>query len=286
MFGIGLLASIACLSFIHIPLAFGAECWSTKACINVGICATKGGISRAGLCPGANNVQCCSCESCMDASACVAKGGVPHAGICPGAGNIQCCNMGSDPVPDSTSTPGNNKLMLRDLADILRDAGLTVIEVDGWKTRGHGGMTSVKGILVHHTAGPATGDFPSLRIVRDGRTDLPGPLSQLGLGRSGTWYVIAAGRSYHAGKTIDDSLFGNYNAIGIEAEGTGTPRDETGHAYWPEVQWQSYVRGVQALQAAYDVPTERVLGHKEAAVPLGRKPDPNFSMNEFRTALG
>ncbi|CAF4119993.1 unnamed protein product, partial [Adineta steineri] len=38
-------------------------------------------------------------------------------------------------------------------------------------------------------------------------------------------------------------------------------------------------------QAAYAVPTSRVLGHKEAAVPLGRKPDPNFSMDEFRAAL-
>jgi hypothetical protein len=176
--------------------------------------------------------------------------------------------------------------MLTDLADILRNAGLDVIEVAGWKTRGHGVMSSVKGILAHHTAGPATGDFPSLNIVRDGRPDLSGPLAQLGLGRSGTWYVIAAGRCYHAGKTIDDAVFGNANAIGIEAEGTGVPSSDSGHAYWPEVQWQSYVRGVKALQAAYSVPTACVLGHKEAAFPAGRKVDPNFSMDEFRAALG
>lgn len=176
--------------------------------------------------------------------------------------------------------------MLTDLADILRDAGLNVIEESGWKTRGHGVMASVKGILIHHTAGPATGDFPSLRIVRDGRSDLPGPLSQLGLGRTGTWYVIAAGRSYHAGSTIDDSVFGNSNAIGIEAEATGLPATNTGHAAWPEVQYQSYIQGVKALQKAYGIATARVLGHREAAVPLGRKPDPNFSMTEFRAALG
>jgi hypothetical protein len=220
----------------------------------------------------------------MDAATCSAKGGVPHTGICSGASNIQCCNMGSTPGPVSGTTPTNR--MLTDLADILRKAGLPIIEVEGWKTRGHGIMTSAKGILIHHTAGPATGDMPSLKVVRDGRPDLAGPLSQLGLGRNGTWYIIAAGRAYHAGATIDDSIYGNSNAIGIEAEGTGIPSTNTGHAYWPEVQYQSYIKGVKALQAAYAIPTSRVKGHKEAAVPLGRKPDPNFSMDEFRAALG
>ncbi|CAF3645689.1 unnamed protein product [Rotaria sordida] len=175
--------------------------------------------------------------------------------------------------------------MLTDLADVLRKADLTVVEVDDWKTRGHGNMNSVKSIIVHHMAGPANGDFPSLNIIRDGRTDLAGPLSQLGLGRTGKWYVIAAGRSYHAGKTIDDSIFGNSNAIGIEAEGTGVPATDSGHAYWPEVQWQSYVCGIRALKNAFNVPTSRVMGHKEIAAPLGRKIDPNFSMDEFRAAL-
>jgi hypothetical protein len=219
----------------------------------------------------------------MDAATCTAKGGVPYAGICSGAANIQCCNIGGSTSVPSVSTA---KGWLTDLADILRNAGLNVIEVAGWKTRGHGPMSSVKGILAHHTAGPATGNYPSLNVVRDGRPDLEGPLAQLGLARDGSWYVIAAGRCYHAGNTIDDSIFGNANAIGIEAEATGNPSTNTGHAYWPEVQYQSYVRGVKALQAAYGVPTKNVLGHKEAAVPLGRKPDPNFSMNEFRAALG
>jgi hypothetical protein len=186
----------------------------------------------------------------------------------------------------SPNDSASHKIMLTNLADILRNAGLTVVEVEDWKTRGHSQMNPVKSILIHHTAGSPNGDYPSLNIVRDGRPDLSGPLSQLGLGRSGTWYVIAAGLSYHAGKTIDDSMFGNANAIGIEAEGTGVPSSDSGHAYWPDVQWQSYVRGVKALQAAYGVPTAHVLGHKEAAVPAGRKVDPNFSMDEFRTALG
>jgi hypothetical protein len=113
--------------------------------------------------------------------------------------------------------------MLTGLADILKGAGLKVVEVASWKTRGHGVMSSVKGILCHHTAGPKTGDYPSLAIVRDSRPDLKGPIAQLGLSRTGTWYILAAGKSWHAGSTKDDSIFGNSNTIGIEAEGVGLP---------------------------------------------------------------
>ena len=185
-------------------------------------------------------------------------------------------------VTNNLTEPG---LMLTNLATILREAGLNVTEVDGWKTRAHGPMTAVKSIICHDTAGPATGDYPSLPIVRDGRPDLPGPLAQLGLGRSGTWFIIAAGLSYHAGVVIDPALFSNAYAIGIEAEGTGIPATDTGHTYWPDRQYQSYLHGVRALKRAFDVPTEYVKGHKEIASPHGRKIDPNFSMQEFRNAL-
>ncbi|CAF1031157.1 unnamed protein product [Adineta steineri] len=203
--------------------------------------------------------------NCMEATLCKSQGGIPSTGICPGTSTNQCCDKAYTSVPINDKTPVNR--MLTDLAEILRGAGLSVIESEGWQTRGHSVMTSVKSIICHHTNGPATGDFPSLRIVRDGRKDL------------------AAGRSYHAGATIDDSVFGNPNAIGIEAEAVGVPLTNSGHEYWPEVQYQSYIRGVRALQAAYGVPASRVLGHKEAAAPVGRKPDPNFSMDEFRATL-
>ena len=176
-------------------------------------------------------------------------------------------------------------LMVTNLADILRAAGLNVTEVDGWKTRAHGPLTEIRGIVCHHTAGAPTGDYPSLPIVRDGRPDLPGPLAQLGLGRSGTWFAIAAGLSYHAGVVLQPDIFSNQYAIGVEAEGIGIPPTDSGHIYWPEVQWESYVRGVRALKNAFKVPTEHVQGHKEVCSPPGRKIDPNFSMQEFRNAL-
>lgn len=170
-------------------------------------------------------------------------------------------------------------MMLTDLAAACRKSGLDVVEGDGWRTRGHGDMGSVECIVAHHTAtaASASGDYPSLRIVRDGRSDLPGPLSQLGLGRSGTVYVIAAGLSYHAGDVRDDWM-GNYHAIGIEAEHPGV-------GPWPAAQYGAYARLCAALAEHYGVPIPRVLAHKEVCWPAGRKTDPNFDMRTFRAAV-
>jgi hypothetical protein len=175
-----------------------------------------------------------------------------------------------------------------DMADILRKAGCKVIEIPGWKERGHGALSSVSAIICHHTAtnADARGNYPSLGIVRDGRSDLAGPLAQLGLGRDGTWYVIAAGISWHAGAT-QYTWQNNWNALGVEAEaeGTGDSRD------WPKVQMDSYARGVAALAKAFGIPNGRVLGHKEIASavpggkPNGRKIDPSFNMDAFRAAV-
>ena len=163
---------------------------------------------------------------------------------------------------------------LTDLAAACRKSGLKVVEQPGWKQRGHGPMSAVKTIVCHHTAGPATGNAPSLNVVQSGHSNLRGPLSQLLLARDGTVYVVAAGLSYHAG-TVRKSEYGNAYAIGIEAEATGTTS-------WPEVQMDAYARLCAALMDHYKVPIGNVLGHKEVCSPPGRKIDPNFDMAAFR----
>lgn len=170
-------------------------------------------------------------------------------------------------------------MLLHDLADACRKSGLPVVEVDGWRTRGHGELFAVNSVICHHTATSkaAAGNYPSLAIVRDGRSDLPGPLSQLGLGRDGTVYVIAAGVAYHAGLTFFPRQ-DNWHAIGIEAEHDGV-------SAWPPVQHSAYVRLVAALAEHYGVPLSNVQGHKEIAKPLGRKIDPNFDMTDFRARV-
>ncbi|EWC63691.1 Phage endolysin [Actinokineospora spheciospongiae] len=172
---------------------------------------------------------------------------------------------------------------LTDLAQAVRKSGLRVVECGSWTGRGHGPMTSVKGVVCHWTAtGPAVRpgeDYPSLGIVRDGRAGLPGPLANLGLGRDGTVYVIAAGLAYHAGEgyLAGVGANGNANLVGIECEGSGT---------WPAAQLAAYPRLCAALSAHYRFPAARVIGHSEWT---SRKIDINTwpgGMARFRAQVG
>lgn len=168
------------------------------------------------------------------------------------------------------------------MADVLRSAGLSVQEVGGWRTRGHGQMSDVRGVLLHHTAGAATGSYPSLGVVRDGRPGLAGPLAQLGLARDGSWLVIAAGQAWHAGLGYvawcgRDN--GNQHLIGVEAESTG-------RGDWTPAQLVSYPRGVAALLRHLGLGPDRAIGHKEWAPT--RKIDPSGwpgDMNGFRAQV-
>jgi hypothetical protein len=159
------------------------------------------------------------------------------------------------------------------LATVARRTGFPVIEVDGWKSRGHGPQPEVAGIVCHHTAGPAAGgDYPSLRVVRDGRPGLDGPLSQYGLGRSGTIYVIAAGRCWHNAPSTSPH-HDNSSSIGIEAENNGRQS-------WPVAQLLAYRRLSAELCREYGLPASRVKAHRE--VNTG-KPDPHsIDMDGFR----
>lgn len=165
------------------------------------------------------------------------------------------------------------------LPQVLRDAGLKVAVVDGADERGREFAATPKGVVNHHTAGPATGEAPSLGIVTNGRSDLPGPLSQLVLGRSGTFYYLASGRANHAGVGDWQGVTtGNASFLGIEAEATG--RDP-----WPDVQMDAYRRGVAAILRKLGRNANWCCGHKEFALPRGRKPDPNFDMVKFRAGV-
>lgn len=158
-------------------------------------------------------------------------------------------------------------MLLNDLASLARGAGLAVHEAPGWIGWNHGAMTSVDCIVIHHTAGSPTGDYPSYNVVRNGRTGLPGPLAQLGVGRSGKVYVFSNGVSWHAG-AVKETWMNNYHAVGIEVESVGTGPE------WPSAQVHATAKLVAAMCKRYGVPVSRVLGHKEICYPVGRKIDP------------
>lgn len=158
------------------------------------------------------------------------------------------------------------------LVEAARETGFPVIEVPGWQGRGHqafpAGMPKL--VVGHHTGTPtrAQGDYPSLGVVRDGRSDLPGPLCNYGLGRSGTIYVVAAGVAWHAGasKHLGYTSLNN-KSIGIEAESAGG-------GVWTSAQLDCYPRLVGACLRRMGVGTDHYVSHRAAATPAGRKPDP------------
>ena len=166
------------------------------------------------------------------------------------------------------------------LHDALLKAGLKVAPVDGWESRGIGDVGRTFGVICHHTAGLQSGNMPSLGTLIHGRPDLNGPLAQLGLGRDGTYYLIAAGRCNHAGAGSWRGInTGNTNFIGIEAENTGLANDSP----WPAVQVDAYHRGVAAILRHSGLGAEACAGHKEWAPQ--RKEDPALDMVEFRGAV-
>jgi N-acetylmuramoyl-L-alanine amidase len=169
--------------------------------------------------------------------------------------------------------------MWSDLDRAFEGSGLVVkVGYSNWRNYGHGTPGKAECVACHHTAGPPTGDTPSLNTVIYGRSDLPGPLCNLYLSRSGQVYLVAAGIGYHAGNTRQPWQ-DNDSAIGIEAEATGVDP-------WPQSQWDAYARMCACLAHYYRIPVDRVMGHKEICEPPGRKIDPNFDMNKFRQAVG
>lgn len=167
------------------------------------------------------------------------------------------------------------------IPNALRDVGLTVIEIPGWQTRGHGDMSTPKMVICHHTGEPIdTNLTPALSVLIKGRPDLTGPLCNLGLGQDGKFYMIAAGKAYHAGKGLWRGVSnGNGEGIGIEAENNGLKEP------WPKVQMDAYALGCATLLMHIRAAPIMCAGHKEYALPHGRKEDPNFDMDKFRQSI-
>jgi hypothetical protein len=123
---------------------------------------------------------------------------------------------------------------LTTLDDTLRAWGFDVTDHN---LTGRPGKFDCQGVMGHHTAGPSgsSSRTPSLNVIRNGRTGIPGPLSQLYIGydalddlaagRKPTIHLCSRGRSNHAGTggpwriVPEDS--GNAYLAGIETENVG-----------------------------------------------------------------
>jgi hypothetical protein len=173
--------------------------------------------------------------------------------------------------------------MITWLADALRkEKGLKVVETRGWKTRGRpGAFDGTEGVVFHHTASPLTMTTETtLRIVTDGRIDLPGPLCHVMVGRNGVAYVVAAGYAAHAGdggpfRTVPLNS-GNRYMVGVEVENDGK------HEPFGDVVLGACDRVFAAVLKHQGKDSTWCIGHKEWTT---RKPDPHTDMAKYRTRL-
>lgn len=172
-------------------------------------------------------------------------------------------------------------MMLTDLADACRRSGLTVVELDGWRTRTRPASTGgfePRGVLVHHTGGKSDTKEYALWMAATGRADLPAPLCQLALDRKGTVYICAAGRANHGGDANASGPMpaGDANTlyIGIEAMNTGSEG-------WAPTQYDAYVALCAALCAHYGWPATHVRAHRETS-STGKWDPGLLDMDTFR----
>ena len=165
------------------------------------------------------------------------------------------------------------------LPDVLRAAGLTVIETPGWRGRGATSETrpssdfeALDGLVMHHTASSVKHDLAlSLAIVTNGNSVAPGPIAQAMFWRDGVVYIIGDGRANHAGK---GGPYGgwlprdraNLRTIGFECVNNGVGE------LWSADLVASMEIAAAAVMRYLGLPAERTIMHSEWAP--GRKIDP------------
>ncbi|WP_030024876.1 N-acetylmuramoyl-L-alanine amidase [Streptomyces monomycini] len=164
----------------------------------------------------------------------------------------------------------------------LQAEGVRVVEVGNWRTHNRnsrGPWGPVHGILIHHTV--TSGTDATVRICRDGYTELPGPLCHGVIAKSGRVYLVGYGRANHAGggdprvlQQVTDESYGtspsrptkgnldgtdgNCHFYGFECENRGDGKDP-----WPEVQLDAIERVAAALCRAHDWGAKSTIGHLE-----------------------
>lgn len=155
------------------------------------------------------------------------------------------------------------------LPDLLRQWGLTVVTQPGWTTRGESFPALPEVVIGHHTGTRATapGELPTLRVLVEGRSDLPGPLCQVALSRTGVAHVIASGKANHAGRGAWEGVTSSNLTVGIEVEHPGS-------GPWLPAQLGAFDRVAAALLSGLGQRASNYCGHREWALPEGRKVDP------------
>ena len=174
----------------------------------------------------------------------------------------------------------NSPVIVR-AAKRLDSLGVDVTVLSEADTNGRPGDFRVRGGLRHHTA--SARGTSGLRVVREGRADLPGPLSQYFLARSAKLTVVTFGRANHAGNVREG--IGIASPGNAELYGTEVDNDGRGEPYPAEqLEVARLIDAVTLLEAGLRPARVRggwgLWGHKETSVT--GKVDPVSSMDRER----
>lgn len=160
------------------------------------------------------------------------------------------------------------------LAPVLREAGLSVVEEDGWRTRGLSTSQSFvpRHLVWHHDAsavGPSPG-VPSymIRNWSNAGAQLWVCLGCNGAHKVGTWHLVGAGRAAHAG-VVRSGAPTNHTSLGVETDHT------TGEAWHPDLLKSLRVGSAAIFNHLKRKPGGSLHFHKSICYPAGRKVDPD-----------
>jgi hypothetical protein len=181
---------------------------------------------------------------------------------------------------------------LQRLAEIWERLGLRVLEMTGWERRGRVSGNTFEVLGCHHTGQP----FDTDRVLRDGRSDLSGPLCNVALHANGDAVLVASGLANHFGA----ATWPNGRSLGVEATGPQTtgPRFPNHDAYVTLAagfcMFKDNADPGRLVRSDVGIPVHLVAAHKEVAVDkktrriYGRKFDPDFDTSDqtVKGALG
>lgn len=154
------------------------------------------------------------------------------------------------------------------LADVLRDAHVPVTEMLDWNTRGNGELTEIRALVWHHD-GSGIGVSPNVPDYIRRQVDAGKPGANVWVGLDGTWHLIAAGLTFHAGKVLPGKP-DNHHSLGIETDHT------TGEPWSGVLLLDSLRRGTAAILTHLGIgPATGLEFHKTICAPPGRKNDPD-----------
>jgi len=143
------------------------------------------------------------------------------------------------------------------------------------------GGKDIDTIVMHHTA--SNNGAADLAHMRNPKAEVS---AHYMVDRDGKVYQLVNDkkRAWHAGNS---QLHGVPTDVNSRSIGIEIVNDGSGKTAFTEAQMKAVIQLTGYLKQEYDVPMKNIVGHKDVAIPKGRKTDPapNFDWTRLRNAI-